>query len=319
MSNAVPSRLGQVDGAGDTRALFLKVFAGEVLSAFHRESAFRPRHTVRQIASGKSAQFPVTGRASAYYHTPGEEILGGVIRANEKLISIEDLLIAPTFIPNIDDAMNHYDVRSIYSGEIGDILARAYDQAVARTSILNARAAANLAELSGGTTANDAAFSTDGTVLWKGIFNAGVTLDGKDIPVGDRSAFVRPVQYALIVQSEKPINFDINQGANPNGSIAVGNVGRINSIEIVKTNNLLSSDDRTNAAIQALRRADYSTTQALIQHRTAVGTVQLQDVTMESEYDMRRQGTLMVGKFLVGHGGLRPEAGVELRTADPAA
>lgn len=319
MSNAIPSRLGQADGAGDTRALFLKVFAGEVLSAFHRESAFRQRHTVRQIASGKSAQFPVTGRASAYYHTPGEEILGGVIRANEKLITIEDLLIAPTFIPNIDEAMNHYDVRSIYSGEVGDILGRAYDQAVARTGILNARAAAVLAELSGGATANDAAMLTDGTVLYNAIFNAGVTLDTKDLPAGDRSAFTRPVQYALVVKSEKPIQFELNQGALPNGSIAVGNVGRINSIEMVKTNNLPSADDRLNTAIQAIRRADYSTTAGLVQHRSAVGTVQLQDVTMESEYDMRRQGTLMVGKFLVGHGGLRPEAGVELRTADPAA
>lgn len=319
MTNALASRLGQIDGAGDTRALFLKVFAGEVLVAFRRESAFRQRHMVRQIASGKSAQFPVTGRAQAYYHTPGEEILGGIIKAGEKLISIEDLLIAPTFIPNIDEAMNHYDVRSIYSAETGDILARTYDQAVARTAILNARAAANLAELSGGAYANDAAMLTDGTVLYNAIFNAGVTLDSKDITAADRSAFVRPVQYALVVKSEKPINFDINQGAIPNGSIAVGNVGRINSIEMVKTNNLPSADDRANAAIQALRRADYSTTAGLIQHRSAVGTVQLQDVTMESEYDMRRQGTLMIGKFLVGHGGLRPEAGVELRTADPAA
>jgi hypothetical protein len=38
---------------------------------------------------------------------------------------------------------------------------------------------------------------------------------------------------------------------------------------------------------------------------------------MESAYDIRRQGTLMVGKYLVGHGELRPEAGVELRTGAP--
>jgi hypothetical protein len=65
MANATPSRLGQIDAAGDPQALFLKVFAGEVLTAFNRDSAFRPRHMVRTIASGKSAQFPVTGLASA--------------------------------------------------------------------------------------------------------------------------------------------------------------------------------------------------------------------------------------------------------------
>ena len=39
---------------------------------------------------------------------------------------------------------------------------------------------------------------------------------------------------------------------------------------------------------------------------------------MEQAYDIRRQGTLMVGKYLVGHGPLRPEAGWELRTGAPA-
>jgi len=36
---------------------------------------------------------------------------------------------------------------------------------------------------------------------------------------------------------------------------------------------------------------------------------------MESEYDIRRQGTLMVGKLAYGHGILRPEAAVEIKTA----
>jgi len=36
---------------------------------------------------------------------------------------------------------------------------------------------------------------------------------------------------------------------------------------------------------------------------------------MESEYDIRRQGTLMVAKMALGHGILRPEAAVEIQTA----
>lgn len=316
MANATPTRLGQVNAAGDVDALFLKVFAGEVLTAFDRESAFRPRHLVRVISNGKSAQFPVTGLASAAYHTPGTEITGQTIRHGERIITIDDLLVAPVFIANIDEAKNHYDVRSIYSNEIGQALAKAYDQNVARTGIQNARSAAILDDLSGGTTVNDAQFNTDGTKLWTGIFNAGVTLDSKDIPMNDRFAFLRPVQYALVVQSEKPINRDLNVDEN-NGSIASGLVQRINNIPLVKTNNLPGADDRANLAIPSNRRADYSVTQALIQHRNAVGTVQLQDVTMESAYDIRRQGTLMVGKYLVGHGPLRPEAGVELRTGNP--
>jgi len=33
------------------------------------------------------------------------------------------------------------------------------------------------------------------------------------------------------------------------------------------------------------------------------------------EYDMRRQGTLMVSKYAMGHGVLRPEAAVGIKEA----
>ena len=43
-----------------------------------------------------------------------------------------------------------------------------------------------------------------------------------------------------------------------------------------------------------------------------MGTVKLLDLAAEMEYDMRRQGTLIVSKYALGHGILRPEASVEL-------
>lgn len=318
MADQTPSRLGQANATGDNDALFLKVFAGEVLTAFDRNTAFRDRHMVRTIANGKSAQFPVTGLAQARYHIPGSEILGDTIRHGERVIVIDDMIISPVFIANIDEAKNHYDVRSIYSNEIGQALAKLYDQNVARAGIQAARGAAILDDLQGGGQSINAAYSSDGSILWKGIFNAGVALDAKDIPMDGRSAFVRPVQYALIVQSEKPIDTQLNALQN-NGSIAAGDVRRINSIDLVKTNNLPGLDDRLNTSIASQLRGDYSVTQALINHKSAMGTVQLQGVAMESAYDIRRQGTLMVGKYLVGHDKLRPEAAYELQTAAPSA
>lgn len=267
------------------------------------------------IPNGKSAQFPVTGLASAYYHTPGAEINGELIRHGERVITIDDLLIAPTFIANIDEAKNHYDVRSIYSNEIGQALAKAYDQNVARTFIEAARTAAAVTGLEGGSFDENADYDDDGTVLWQGIFNAGVQLDSRDVPQNDRNAFLRPVQYALVVMSEKPIDRDLSPD---NGSLAEGIVKRVNAIPLIKTNNLPFADDRANTAIPANRRLDYSKTRGIIAHRNAAGTVQLQDVAMESAYDIRRQGDLMVGKYLVGHGVLRPEGAHELRTGAPA-
>lgn len=324
MANETPSRPGQINSAGDPLAIMLKVFAGEVLAAFNRESAFRPRHMIRTIPNGKSAQFPATGLALAQYHTPGSEILGQSVNSNERVISIEDLLIAPVFIANIDEAISHYDYRSPYSDQIGQALAKFYDQNVSRVLTNTARNQnVNLVTgLPSGSSITDADFATDGTKLYGGVFNSGVQLDANDVPMSDRHAGFKPVQYALLVRSEKPINRDLNPEGN--GSIASGTVYSINGIPIFKSNNLVQSNDFSgfgggvNPQQPAGRQHDYSTLSGLIFHRGAAGTVQLQDITMESAYDPRRQGTLMLGKYLVGHGGLRPEAATELRTGAPA-
>ena len=50
-------------------------------------------------------------------------------------------------------------------------------------------------------------------------------------------------------------------------------------------------------------------------HKGAVGTVKLMDLSTEAAYDIRRQGHLMVAKYAVGHGVLRPESAVELASA----
>lgn len=53
--DAIASRIGQANKTGDVDALFLKVFAGEVLTAFANRTVTMGRHLVRTIASGKSA------------------------------------------------------------------------------------------------------------------------------------------------------------------------------------------------------------------------------------------------------------------------
>lgn len=77
MTDMTPSRLGQINEAGNSRALSLKVFPGEVMGAFNTANVMfgsdgsDSLHTMKTIASGKSAQFPATGIVEAEYHTPG--------------------------------------------------------------------------------------------------------------------------------------------------------------------------------------------------------------------------------------------------------
>jgi len=134
--NGVQYNAGSASGNFEREnANFLKIFSGEVLTTFNRETIFKDLTMKRSISSGKSASFPITGRFSSRYHRPGDWIVGqgnkGMI--GEKIITIDDLLIADASIYDLDEAKLHWDVRSIYSTELGRALARAYDQRLART------------------------------------------------------------------------------------------------------------------------------------------------------------------------------------------
>lgn len=316
MTAATPTRIGQINGSGDPLALFLKTFAGEVLVSFIRQAHFRDKHIVRTIASGKSAQFPATGTIGAFYHTPGAEILGSSINDAERVINVEGQLISAAFLANIDEAMAHFDYRGPVADQIAAALSKVYDQNVARAIINAARASATVTGNPGGYTITNANAGVDGSTLFNMIFDAGVRLDENDAPQVDRFGIVRPAQYALLVKSEKGIHRDTSGGDN--GGLRKGTIYEINNIPISKTNNLPNADDTANSLMPATRQHDYSVTQGLVFQKGAAGTVALQDVTMESQYDMRRQGHLMLGKYITGHDVLRPEVAVELRTAAPA-
>jgi len=145
-----------------------------------------------------------------------------------------------------------------------------------------------------------------------------VLLDQRDVPMDGRYATFDPVRYALLIKSEKPFDYRLNDGRTGLGGYAEGQVRLIAGIPVFKTNNLVQTNDVGNTAQPANRQHDYSVTQGLVHHRSAAGTVAMQDVTMETGWDMRRQGWLMLGKYLCGHDYLRPEASVELQSSAPA-
>lgn len=319
MSNSTPSRFGSINGAGDVDALFLKVFSGEVLTSFEQTQVTMDKHYMRSITNGKSAQFPVTGRSTAEYHTPGTELLGNTIKSNEKVIVIDDILVGHSFIADIDEAKTHFDVRSIYSTEIGRALANQMDKHVLQTGVLAARTAKTIndADQFGGSVIYEtgtADFETNGDDLADAMFAAAQLLDEKDVPAEDRFMFVRPAQFYALAKSTKVINRDWGG----EGSYAAGNVIRVAGITIVKTNNLPSGvvANGTTAAGTGNRYAgDFTNTVGLVMHKSAVGTVKLRDLSVKSEYDLRRLGNLIVATYAVGHGVLRPESAVEIRAA----
>ena len=316
MSNATVSFLGKANNTGDDNALFLKVFSGEVLAAFQRRNQMLEMSMVRTISQGKSAQFPALGKTTASYHTAGNEITGKVINKNERVITIDDLLISDSFIAEIDEAKNHYDVRSIYSSEMGNALARTVDQHLLQLAVLAAQASTTVTGENGGAVITDADAKTNGASLITSIFDAAQALDEKDVPEDDRYCVVPPATYYNLVENDKILNRDFG---GSNGIYAEGKVLKVAGINIVKSNTAVDAFTDQSAASSTgennTYNGNFSNTAAVVFHKSAIGTVKLMDLAMESEYDIRRQGTLMVAKMALGHGILRPEAAVEIQTA----
>ena len=188
MANASPASIGKVNASGSEDALFLKVFSGEVLTAFERSSVTQGAEMVRSISNGKSASFPVMGRIAAAYHTPGTEITGTDVNHNEKVITINDLLVSSAFLSNIEEAKNHWDVRSAYSNEIGRALAFQKDKHILQT--IGQASLVTTPNVTGGDTTSNItntgiASATDATAanaMIDAIFAAAKELDANYVP-----------------------------------------------------------------------------------------------------------------------------------------
>ena len=324
MANATVSRLGLVNNTGtDFDALFLKTFSGEILTSFAENNIFNESmHTVRSIESGKSAQFPVLGTATAAYHTVGTPLVGAnQIKANEKIINIDDLLISQAFVADIDTLKNHYDVRQTYSSELGKALARTYDQNVAKVIANASRASTTLSGGNGGivlTLANGNTASSDvtGDELAAAIYDIAQTFDERDIPTTDRFVVLPPAEYYKLAESAtRTIDVDFNPGGN--GSFASGRVQQIAGMPVMMSNNVPQSNVGSNpSGANNTYSGDDSKTIGLVFHKSAVGTVKLMDMTTEisgSDYNLMYQGTLMGAKYALGHGILRPEAAATIK------
>jgi hypothetical protein len=362
-----PSRLGQAYSGSygaDTDALFLKVFSGEIITTFEKFNQMMPLHRVRTIQSGKSAAFPVTGVASAKYHVPGESILSEAtgtslfaastsagspttsfdsgnsptskylnrFKHNEKVIFIDDVLVSSVFVADIDEMKNYYDVRSIYSTEIGRALAYTADKNLIRTVIAGAR---KTTDRFGGSSTSDGYLgariqvgndaTTTGGELLDAFFVAAQKMDEANVPNEDRFALLPPSEYYKMVNSDSDA---INRDYGGEGSVAGGEILRCAGIRIMKSNHIPTANesstqdalhgasgvknDVTGTANDGYSGLNYSTTKGIIFHREAVGTVKLMDLSLETDYIMERLGTLMLAKYAMGHNVLREECCYEL-------
>jgi hypothetical protein len=138
------------------------------------------------------------------------------------------------------------------------------------------------------------------------LFTAGQKMDEKNIPEEERYCFLKPALYNKLVQNTDLIN-TLWGGS---GSISAGKVYEIAGFQLVKTNNYPTTNITGSA--NTAYDGNFTKSVALCMTPEAVGTVKLIDIATEMAYDIRRQGTLIVAKYAMGHGILRPECSIEI-------
>ena len=203
---------GASNSTGDRRALYLKLFSGEMFKGFEYNAIARDLVMKRTLKNGKSLQFIYTGHTKAEFHTPGNSILGnsdGAPPVAEKTITVDDLLISSAFVYELDETLAHYELRGEISKKIGYALAQKYDRLIFRAVSRGARKAspitkANFVEPGGtqirvGTTA-DANDAYSATGLVNAFYDAAAALDEKGVSSEGRVGVLNPRQYYELIQ-----------------------------------------------------------------------------------------------------------------------
>ena len=198
---------GALNGGADRRALYLKLFSGEMFKGFQHNTIARDLIMKRTLKNGKSLQFIYTGRTKSEFHTPGNSILGnsdGAPPVAEKTITVDDLLISSAFLYELDETLAHYDLRSEISRKIGYALAEKYDRLAFRAITRGARKAspvskANYVEPGGtqirvGASANDSDAYVPANLV-NAFYDAAAALDEKGVSSDGRVAVLNPRQY----------------------------------------------------------------------------------------------------------------------------
>ena len=243
------TRQGQLNSAGDARALYLKLFSGEMFKGFQHNAIARDLVMKRTLTNGKSLQFVYTGHTKAEYHTPGNSILGntdGAPPVAEKTITIDDLLISSAFVYELDETLAHYELRGEISKKIGYALAQKYDRLIFRAIAKGARQASPITKSGfvepGGTqirvgTNNQASDAYVPASLINAFYDAAAALDEKGVSSEGRVAVLNPRQYYELIQgvgSNGLINRDTQGTALQSGNGII----EIAGIKIYKSMNI---------------------------------------------------------------------------------
>ena len=240
---------GAAQSTGDRRALYLKLFSGEMFKGFQHNAIARDLIMKRTLKNGKSLQFIYTGRTKAEFHTPGNSILGnsdGAPPVAEKTITVDELLISSAFLYELDETLAHYDLRSEISRKIGYALAEKYDRLAFRAITRGARQASPITKTNfvepGGTQIRVGATTNDSDAyvannLINAFYDAAAALDEKGVSTDGRVAVLNARQYYELIQQVGE-NGLVNRDAQGTSRQKGNGIVEIAGIKIYKSMNI---------------------------------------------------------------------------------
>lgn len=316
------SRPGQRAGTGDDRALFLTKFGGLVITSYDEAMDYMDLRWVKQIEEGKSDTFPIIGRKrDAAEHEPGELILGGKIIHNDIEITLDKMVYDSIFIPEIDELINHINVRPEYSHQLGQSLGSLQSRRVAIMHILASRkyyVGATATGVPDGQPAPGYTYATNMKTSASDLEAA--AWSGREYLLVNEISGYEPIlmlpyqQYLLLAR-----NFGFGTdgtAANPkagSGNRISGTLdGKMVGFGIKGTNHIPKTNITTGLAKY---QGNFTTTVGHISSKVAVGSLERKAITIIMKVQEERLGTILIAHQFNGHGILRPEAAYELATA----
>ena len=313
-------------GYNTAYATALKLFSGEVFTAFNAATIFKGLVRNYTLRGGKSKQFLLTGKLSSGYMTPGTPILGdpGML-SNEVTILMDQLLVSSQFVYDLDEILSQWSSRSEISKQIGEALAINYDDKICRTLCLGATQESVVTGEPGGFQVNIGSGNTnDAQAIVDGFFEAASVLDERSAPQAGRCAVLSPRQYYSLISSVDTNILNRELGNNQGDMNSGKGLYSIAGIHIYKSNVLANqygksaTDNKQVTGENNDYAVDNSNLAGLVFHREAAGTVEAIGPSIETtsgDFHVQYQGDLIVGKMAMGAAPLRTSVAGSLQAA----
>ena len=350
---AAPSALqgiGQANAADSRVALFLKIFAGEVLAQLdHKLIVLNTTTVKRDLTGAKVASFPTFGDAGATYHTPGEDLLVDAdaddvdylsnIKVGEHLIYADRVLQSSILLDELEEALSHWDARSKFAQKLTTAVGEQTEDNLFR--LITAASGLGTTEVlgtkvtgwPGSTAAHNVVTTTEPTVaeVYDGVYTAAELFDTDSIPKDRRFAAVNASYFYQLLRMttastgtkayEVVMRDYIADGkngdlANPDTmGVWIGNVFvmQTNGIPVVAGPTACAfALNSTDANLYAIPDMT-KLIRLLVWTDETIGTVRVRSPRLDVNWLPTRLSNLITLSQAVGHGVLRPEAAYTMR------